>query len=1137
MTTGREFPQCAGRRFELRGRQLPGSNLGLRRELRLVELLDELLEAGHPLDRRIDDDRVHLRVRSHHDLTRKLQVGSRTAPRVPRHRRLGEHLVDGAREFLRTCDPQGEDADLAAFRIETVGVVEFGHDRLDLVEKIRMRGHDERIRRRVRVDAHRSIRSLVGRTTVVGLRERRGEVGRVGGSDLEDSNRRERLVGDVEGLDDRPDDLVLTRLGRDEEGVDGSQRFDFGRRTAEDRHRQLVAQELLHHRGDLVRFGVFERQKPDVRRASLGRFELSDDLAEACERRLLADGEDRPVHRVDFDLDRTEVGIALGLFTVDPSGAIRDRRDVARRDLDDPKGTTDRHRLEIAEDLLDLLEGELVARDDQRPTSGFELHGHLDRLLSVGAGPTEDALPGERGQGLRDLAAFATPDVPGPQRRLRRQFDPVELLHQLLEARPPRGRRLDDEGVGAGIRAHEHLARLTQVRKRPPATVERHRWFRVQGVQRRRQIGRTREPQREDHRLPLGFPLAVAIQRLDELPNLLEHGRGGGDDQRVGRRIRLDPHRLFASHVGRPCVVSRVEKFGHLDRIARGELEHAERGHLRRLEHVELAHEALDRRDLRRIALDPEAVGRLHHVDRGRTHRHVVSDDDRGVEQFLKRLRDFRGPHLTDRDHSSDARLRKKLAGFGDGELEGVDRVGVAEDLERGRLSIESNLRHLQASLGRQRHPSLERRDRPFQESFPLAGSDAHHSEGDVTGLRTVERGDQLLDQRKLLHRRLDHEKVERIDRFESRWDVGPTVPRLEHGVGQTLQRTDQSTRIGGVDRELPDRRLRRHGSGRDHEQPLEGIEIRPGPFDHQTPAAVVELDLEFAADLALGLGVVHALRPIDRDAGIDRVDDEVPNLSTDPPRTIDQHQGSSHRVDVAGGTRDHQAPSIRSGDELDDRRLSRGEHRTNRLDRGVRRRVGQRQEDDAVSADRRVLAPALEVGEECGRLLDDRWFGGDGQSIRIVEHHVGGSLVLGKTGEELVELRSCIVDRQTIELDRPHGAHRTDHRRVQHRDRGAKAFDASGRAARDDRVRSHVGGETEPGGQNILFDLHRLLVLGDRAHHALAHELLEDGDEVRRRRMDELDLLDRILHVLPIELVDDLAKTTDVGRRLDDEE
>ena len=89
-----------GRGLQLERGEFPSSNLCLRHKLRLVELLDQLLESGHSLNGGIDDQRIHLWVCPNHDFARLLEIWPRPTSAVLRHRWLGIHLVDRLGQIL-----------------------------------------------------------------------------------------------------------------------------------------------------------------------------------------------------------------------------------------------------------------------------------------------------------------------------------------------------------------------------------------------------------------------------------------------------------------------------------------------------------------------------------------------------------------------------------------------------------------------------------------------------------------------------------------------------------------------------------------------------------------------------------------------------------------------------------------------------------------------------------------------------------------------------------------------------------------------------------------------------------------------------------------------------------------------------
>ena len=129
-----KFAERLRRSFQLEAGEFPRADLRFRDELRLVELLDQLLESGHSLNGGIDDQRIHLRVCPNHDFARLLEIWPRSASTIPRHRWLGVHLIDRLRQIFCPRDPQWEDPNLPTFGIEPVRIIEIRHDGSNLFE-------------------------------------------------------------------------------------------------------------------------------------------------------------------------------------------------------------------------------------------------------------------------------------------------------------------------------------------------------------------------------------------------------------------------------------------------------------------------------------------------------------------------------------------------------------------------------------------------------------------------------------------------------------------------------------------------------------------------------------------------------------------------------------------------------------------------------------------------------------------------------------------------------------------------------------------------------------------------------------------------------------------------------------------
>jgi len=638
LTGLREVAHGLRERVDVRVRHAPRADLGVGHRLRAVELLDELLEARHARDRRVDDQRVGLSVGAHHDLARLLELRARATARIDRHRRRGIHLVDRLRELGGARDLQREDADLAiACRLTRRAVERLDH-LLDLGEEIGVRGDDQRVGLRLGRDLHRLRALLVGRALRVLRVERGRERGGVRGAELQDAHRRRGADGDVDVAHDRGEELLLPRIGGDEQRVGPIE--DLDRRLAREACSlpEPARGEALDRGLRVGGLHVRKRDDPHVGAGRRRREDLPTCIGEAREGFLLAARDDRAVRGVDLGVDRRldRRRRALGGLEAREAQRLRDElRRVGRARVDDAHATLRGHGLQLLEQLLGLLEGGRVARDDQRAARGLGLHQHLDRLRAVDAGLRQHAARGEVAQARRDALDVALLDAVRAQLRLRRQRRAIEFGDQFLEARATLGGRLDDERVRRRIGGDEHLLLLLEMRQRPSARVERDRRRWIESIKRRREFGGACALQRDDERLARrsGARVAGTIEIVDQRADLLEHRGVRGDDERVGGGIALDAHRLRASLLGRARVVALREHGGHLRRVASAQLEEAQRRQRLGRRDVEIADEALDERQLRRLADHVQRVRRLDHADLGRRHRARRIDRRRAREE------------------------------------------------------------------------------------------------------------------------------------------------------------------------------------------------------------------------------------------------------------------------------------------------------------------------------------------------------------------------------------------------------------------------------------------------------------------------------------------------------------------------
>ena len=596
----------------------------------------------------------------------------------------------------------------------------------------------------------------------------------------------------------------------------------------------------------------------------------------------------------------------------------------------------------------------------------------------------------------------------------------------------------------------------------------------------------------------------------------------GGHHQGVGRRVGLDPHRLLATDVVGAGVVSRGEESGDLRRIAARKLEHPQWRHVRRLEDVEGPHELLDRPDLGGIAPHPQAVGRIHHFNGRRRDHPAVADRHGSIDHLLQRGHDFGGPGLPDRDHAGDGLGGKQLPCFGQRAFEGLDRRGRPENLEDAGRGVHHDFGPGKFTLGQQGRLAIERHQRLFEQGVTRTGSDPDHPVGHVTRLRAIERPQEAVDRDELIRGRGDHQQVEFVDRFEGGRHVDRTVLRLENRAGERGHRTDQPTRRRKLRGELSDHRLGPDRRLRGIDGLLEAIERLPRSFDHQPPRRRIEIGDDLERGIDLGTGLEDPGRPGERGPGIGRIEHQVADFAITTSRAVDEHDRLPDRIEIADGTRRDEAAAVRTGDQLQHRRLPGREDRSTSRDRRIGRRVRERKQHHGITLARRAGTLLLQIREEAGRLLQQGRLGGDGDSIGVFEHHVGGLVLLGHALEELVELRLRLRHGEAVELDGPHRHHRLELFPVEQFDRGAEPFDPARRATGDDRVGAFIRGDPEARGHHVLFDLDLRLAPGDRLDHAFAHELQQGGEQISRLGISQGDLFDLVLDVFAIEFVHD---------------
>ena len=679
-----ELANGLGDSFEVSIGQTPSANFRIRHRLGAIELFDKLLEAGHARERRVDDERVGLRIGAHHNFTRRLKLGPSSSARIHRHRRLRIHLVDGLGQLACTRNFQRENADLSIGSGLPRRTVEILDDLLNLGQQIGMRGHDQRVGLRLSGDLHGLRALFLWRALRICLHERGRESGSIGAAQLQNAQRWRGAHGHIEILEKNSEQLMLARIGGNEQRVGAIEHLD---------HRLTRKSRALTESagGEAIEIGLgvdglseTHWNNADIRARTRRGDELATSVGKTRERLVLTTGNDGSVGSVDLRLDRGL--LALGGFErgkLERLGQKHSR--IARSDIDHAHATLDRHCLQLLEQLLGLLEGHRIARDNQRAAGGLSLHQHIDRLRAVDAGLRKHSTRAEIAQRLRDALDVTLVHAIGAQFRLWRQRRAIEREHELLKARAALRRRLDDERVGGCIGGDEDFLRLLQMGQRTAACIERNCRRRIELVERGSEVGRLGGLERHDESLAgrARAGIARAVEFADESLDFLEHTRVRGDDQRVGGGIALDAHGLQTALVGSAFVVTLGEHRRDLICIAATQLQQPKRRQFLGRGDVEIAHEAVDERELRRFTDDVKRVGRLDDLDLGRRNAARRIDGRRRREQRRKFRCNIACLGCTHRHDFRRARRRHQLARLSERLLEHRNRSAASAHEQR----------------------------------------------------------------------------------------------------------------------------------------------------------------------------------------------------------------------------------------------------------------------------------------------------------------------------------------------------------------------------------------------------------------------------------------------------------------------
>ena len=195
---------------------LPRANLGWRSFLLTIELLHEFGEARHARNRRVNNQRIHLRICTHNNFARLRKFRTRTTARINRHCGLREHLIERLRKISRSRNLEWEDSNLAIVSVALVRVVEIGNDCFDLGKQISVRRHDDRIRLWLRCNRHWARAAIFKRARCIGIRQRQREDGCIRGAKLQDANRRRDTRLHIDRLQQTRKQLMLGASRSDE---------------------------------------------------------------------------------------------------------------------------------------------------------------------------------------------------------------------------------------------------------------------------------------------------------------------------------------------------------------------------------------------------------------------------------------------------------------------------------------------------------------------------------------------------------------------------------------------------------------------------------------------------------------------------------------------------------------------------------------------------------------------------------------------------------------------------------------------------------------------------------------------------------------------------------------------------------
>ena len=101
------------------------------------------------------------------------------------------------------------------------------------------------------------------------MAEGQGEIPRVCGANLKNSNGGKRFVRGVDGVHNLADDLMLARFGGDQNGIHLRERLDHRRRTSERCNGEFIPEQFSEHLDHFGRIRMLERNETNVGRPHL----------------------------------------------------------------------------------------------------------------------------------------------------------------------------------------------------------------------------------------------------------------------------------------------------------------------------------------------------------------------------------------------------------------------------------------------------------------------------------------------------------------------------------------------------------------------------------------------------------------------------------------------------------------------------------------------------------------------------------------------------------------------------------------------------------------------------------------------------------------------------------------------------